>query len=148
MTDPRSGSNAASGEAGDELEADTSVAPKGAAPTPPAEHPIDEQVPLSDDPSVAIAVNASDAAADGAPSGTGRRIGAWVMLVAGILILGGTAWVGWRTYQAYSHLKNASAAVSELQDQLKDVSAIDPAAAAAVAHLQSESANARAAVDD
>src|SRR5664279_4762866 len=59
------------------------------------------------------------------------------------------AWVGWRTYQAYSHLKNASAAVSQLQDQLEDMAAIDSAATAAtVAHLQSESADAHAAVDD
>ncbi len=65
------------------------------------------------------------------------------------MILLGSAWVGWRTYDAYTHLQAASSDVSRLQDQLKDVTTADPAAAAAVVgDLQAEAAAARSAVDD
>ena len=54
-----------------------------------------------------------------------------------------------RTYQAYSHLQNASADVTELQAQLTDITNADPAViGATVAHLQDESAAAHSAVDD
>ena len=71
------------------------------------------------------------------------------MVGLGVVILGGMAWVGLRTYQAYSHLETASTDVTELQAQLTDVTNADPAAiAATVAHLQDESAAAHSAVDD
>ncbi|HZM65425.1 MAG TPA: hypothetical protein VFC16_03885, partial [Nakamurella sp.] len=146
MTEPRPEKNAGLEEVGAEVPAGPPAAANGVASESSPER-VD-----SEHPATALAENSTDQATESADvvgTGRGRQIGAWVMLVAGILILGGTAWVGWRTYQAYSHLKNASAAVSQLQDQLKDVSAIDSVATAAtVTHLQSESADARAAVDD
>ena len=145
MTEPRPESDAGLEEGG----------PEQLAGPPAAKGVASESSPERVDSAHSATVRAEDStdqvteSADVVRTGRGRQIGAWVMLVAGILILGGTAWVGWRTYQAYSHLKNASAAVSQLQDQLEDVSAIDSAATAAtVARLQSESADARAAVDD
>ena len=78
-----------------------------------------------------------------------RRVIGWSMLGAGMVILAGTAWAGWRSYQAYSHLQTASAEVSLLQEQLKDITAVDPSATAAtIARLQDEAAAARSAVDD
>src|SRR5450755_2239380 len=78
-----------------------------------------------------------------------RRRAGWIMLATGVLILAGTAWVGWRSYQAYSHLKAASADVSRLQDELRDMTIFDPAVAAGtIDHLRAESAVARSAVDD
>jgi len=146
MTEPRPEKNAGLEEVGAEVPAGPPAAANGVASESSPER-VD-----SEHPATALAENSTDQATESADvvgTGRGRQIGAWVMLVAGILILGGTAWVGWRTYQAYSHLKNASAAVSQLQDQLEDVAAIDSAATAAtVAHLQSESADAHAAVDD
>ena len=62
--------------------------------------------------------------------GRGRRILSWVMLVAGAILLAGTAWVGWQSYQAYRHLDQASAQVTVLQDQLTNIAAEDPAATA------------------
>ncbi len=74
---------------------------------------------------------------------------AWAMIAAGVLILAATAWVGWRGYQAYTHLNNASADVSRLEADLRSVGAVAvPSTAATVAHLQEESAAARSAVDD
>src|SRR5664280_3131088 len=71
------------------------------------------------------------------------------MIGAGITILAGTAWVGWRSYQAYTHLTNAAADMSALQDQLKDITTTDPTATTAtVNHLQTEASAARSAVDD
>ena len=46
---------------------------------------------------------------------TRRRRGmslGWALLVAGLLVIGGSAWVGWRTYEAYIHLQAASNGVS------------------------------------
>src|SRR5664279_1703151 len=65
-------------------------------------------------------------------------------------ILAGTAWVGWRSYQAYTHLTNAAADMSALQDQLKDIiTTTDPTTTTAtVNHLQTEASAARSAVDD
>ena len=92
---------------------------------------------------------AEPSAAKEQPHGMGRRIVGWVMPAAGVLILGSTAWVGWRTYQAYSHLQNAAADVSRLQDDVRNVAAIDQTATAAtIEHRQAESAGARSAVDD
>ncbi len=89
------------------------------------------------------------------PDPTGRpvrrvaRVVAWGMIVAGVVILAASAWLGWRSYQAYTHLNNASADVSRLEGELKSVGAVAiPATAATVAHLQEESAAARSAVDD
>lgn len=78
-----------------------------------------------------------------------RKILGWSMLGAGVLILAGTAWIGWRSYQAYQHLTSASAQVATLQDQLKDITDVDTTGTAAtVDKLQSESAAARSAVAD
>ncbi len=82
-------------------------------------------------------------------TGGGARIAAWAMIIAGVLILVGTAWVGWRSYQAYTHLNNASADVSRLQSELEAIGTdFAPATAATIEHLQQESAAARSAVDD
>ena len=78
-----------------------------------------------------------------------RKIVGWTMLGAGVLILAGTAWIGWRSYQAYKHLTSASSQVATLQDQLKDITDVDTAeTATTVSRLQSEAGAARAAVDD
>jgi hypothetical protein len=78
-----------------------------------------------------------------------RRIGSSIMLGAGILILAGSGWVAWRSYQAYSHLQAASVQVSTLQQQLTDDTSIDEAATmATIERLQGQAAAARAAVDD
>ncbi len=78
----------------------------------------------------------------------GRLIG-WTLLTACVLVLAGAAWVGWKTYQAYVHLQAASAGVTTLQDQLTDITAVDPALTAeTVSRLQAEAADAHAAVDD
>ena len=68
---------------------------------------------------------AQPGAAKEQPHGMGRRVVGWVMPAAGVLILGSTASVGWRTYQAYSHLQNAATDVSRLQDDVRNVAAID-----------------------
>ncbi len=84
----------------------------------------------------------------GKPRRTGRIIG-WTLLGAGAIVLLGSAWVGWRTYDAYSHLQAASSDVTRLQDQLKDVTTADPnATAGVVGDMQAEAAAARSAVDD
>lgn len=71
------------------------------------------------------------------------------LLAAGLFILAGGAWVGWRAYQAYSHLQAASAEVSTVQDQLKDITSIDrTSVAATVSELQADSGAARSAVND
>ena len=78
-----------------------------------------------------------------------RLILGWLMLGAGVLILASVVWVGWRSYQAYSHLQTASNQVSTLQKELEDFASVDPAAAAkTVDSLQQETASARSAVDD
>ena len=77
------------------------------------------------------------------------RLLSWVMLTAGVVIIGGAAWVGYRSYEAYHHLQEASAQVAVLQSQLSDISAIDPAATAVtVDRLQAEASAARSAVED
>ena len=77
------------------------------------------------------------------------RILGWTMIAAGVLLLAGTAWVGWRTYQAYSHLSQAAADVTALQVELGSVTDDNPPdASATLAHLQAESAAARSATDD
>ncbi|HEY4992576.1 MAG TPA: DUF4012 domain-containing protein, partial [Nakamurella sp.] len=83
------------------------------------------------------------------PTSSKRRIIGWSLLAAGVLVLVASAWVGWRTYQAYTHLQTASADVSQLQDEVKDITTVDPnATAQTVAGLQAEAAAARSAVDD
>ncbi len=78
-----------------------------------------------------------------------HTVTSWAMIAAGVVILAASAWVGWRSYQAYTHLSNASADVSELQGQLRSVGAVAPAATAStVAHLQEESSAARSAAED
>ena len=78
-----------------------------------------------------------------------RRIAGLVLAGAGALILVAAGWVAWRTYQAYAHLQAASAQVSQLQVEIKDVGAIDlSATAATTASLQDESGNALSAVSD
>ncbi|HEY5842431.1 MAG TPA: DUF4012 domain-containing protein [Mycobacterium sp.] len=72
------------------------------------------------------------------------------MLVAGALILLTTAWVGWRTYQAYRALQSAAIQVSSLQEQLSDPSRLGTTSArdTAIAQLQADTASARSAVED
>lgn len=72
------------------------------------------------------------------------------MLIAGAVILLSTAWVGWRTYQAYRDLQSAAAQVSALQQQFDDVARLGPADARQpiIASLQADAASARSAVDD
>lgn len=78
-----------------------------------------------------------------------RRAAGFVLLGLGGLILVAGGWVGWRTYQAYTHLQGASDQVSRLQSEIRDVTAIDLTATdATVAALQSESAKAESAVRD
>jgi hypothetical protein len=91
---------------------------------------------------------AEPGAAKEQPHGMRRRVVGWVMLAAGVLILGSTAWVGWRTYQAYSHLQNAATDVSRLQDDVRNVAAIGQTATAATIEPAAESAGARSAIDE
>ena len=78
-----------------------------------------------------------------------RRIAGLVVAGAGVLILLAAGWVGWRTYQAYTHLQAASEQVSRLQSEVKDVSAIDPAATATtMSALQDDARRALGAVSD
>ena len=83
---------------------------------------------------------------------TRRRRGralSWALLVAGLLLVGASAWVGWRTYQAYTHLQAASADVAQVQDQLHDITAADPdATMATVSAMQAEAAAAVTATSD
>ncbi len=66
-----------------------------------------------------------------------------------LLVLATSAWIGWRTYQAYTHLTAASAAVARLQDDLRDITTADPdVTAATVAQVQAEATAARSAVED
>ena len=97
MTEPRPEKNAGLEEGGAEQLAGAFAAAKGVASESSPER-------VDSAPSATVrAENSTDQVAespDVVGTGGARRIGAWVMLVAGILILGGTAWVGWRTYQA------------------------------------------------
>ena len=78
-----------------------------------------------------------------------RRTVAGIMLGAGALVLAGSLWVGWRSYQAYSHLQTAAAEVTTLQGQIEDITAVDRVATSAtVERLAGEAAAARSAVDD
>lgn len=91
----------------------------------------------------------SDPANGGNSSRPGRRAASWAMVAGGVAILLATGWVGWRAYQAYSGLTAASAEVTTLQAQLKDVTNVDAdATAATVDRLQVQAAGARSAVDD
>ena len=57
--------------------------------------------------------------------------------------------MGWRTYDAYTHLQAASADVTRLQDQLTDITTADPnATAGVVGDMQAEAAAAKSAVND
>jgi len=89
-------------------------------------------------------------AAEPAPVRRHRPILAWIMLGAGAVILLATAWVGWRTYQAYRNLQAAAVQVSALQQQFSDPSHLGPADGrpAILAGLQADAASARSAVDD
>ena len=79
----------------------------------------------------------------------GSRIVRRSLLGAGVLILAGTAWVGWRSYQAYSHLETAASKVADLQEELRDITEVDSAVTAStVADLQVAALAARSAVDD
>ena len=136
-------------------------ADESARPQPEAATGINPSVPdvdqSADGRASSAAADGSDATLSREPSraqtsrrqGRGRRILGWVMLVTGALLLAGTAWVGWQSYQAYRHLDQASAQVTVLQDQLTNIAAEDPAATAGtLERLQAESAAARSAVED
>src|SRR5690349_23605789 len=92
----------------------------------------------------------TDPTEDPPPSRSTSRILAWLMLIAGALILLATAWVGWRTYQAYRSLQSAAVQVSALQEQLSDPNGFGASDArdAAIAQVQADAASARSAVDD
>jgi len=78
-----------------------------------------------------------------------RRVAGWVLLSTGVVVLACSAWVGWRSYQAYDELSKASAEISRLQNEVKLVSEINPAAAGVtVKVIQSHTVRARSAVDD
>lgn len=78
-----------------------------------------------------------------------RRTTQAVLLGAGGVVLLGILWVTFRTYQAYSHLQNAAAAVSTLQDEVRDITKTDPTATSrTVDDLQSETDSAVSAVND
>src|SRR5664279_257448 len=78
-----------------------------------------------------------------------RRTTRAVLLGAGAVVLLGILWVTFRTYQAYSHLQNAAAAVSTLQDEVRDITKADPAATSeTVDELQAETDSAVSAVND
>ena len=78
-----------------------------------------------------------------------RLVVGWLMLGTGGLIVASVAWVGGRSYQAYSHLQAASDDVTTLQQELLNFTNPDPAqTATTVDRLQAETATARAAVDD
>jgi hypothetical protein len=82
--------------------------------------------------------------------GRPRPVLAWIMLGAGAVVLLATAWVGWRTYQAYRDLQAAAVQVSALQQQFTDPTRLGPADTrqAILADLQADAASARSAVDD
>ena len=78
-----------------------------------------------------------------------RRTTRAVLLGAGAVVLLGILWVTFRTYQAYSHLQNAAAAVSTLQDEVRDITKTDPTATSrTVEDLQAETDSAVSAVND
>jgi len=78
-----------------------------------------------------------------------RRTRRAVLLGAGVVILAGILWVTFRSYQAYSHLQNAAAAVSTLQAEVRDITKADPAATSkTIDELQAETGSALSAVDD
>ena len=78
-----------------------------------------------------------------------RRIIGRTLLAVGVFILLAAAWVGWRTFQAYRALNQASDQVSALQGALHGVADIDvPGARASVALLQVSTASAVSATTD
>ncbi|WP_395728579.1 DUF4012 domain-containing protein [Nakamurella sp.] len=95
--------------------------------------------------------NAADGpVAEVAPVRRRRPIIPWIMLGVGAIFLLTTAWVGWRTYQAYRDLQAAAVQVSALQQEFADPSQLGPAndRPAIIADLQADAASARSAVDD
>lgn len=97
-------------------------------------------------------VDPADLGADCTVAATSHRrpVLAWIMLGAGLVILLATAWVGWRTYQAYRDLQAAGVQVTALQQQFTDPTQLGATDArnAIVADLQADAASARTAVDD
>ncbi len=78
-----------------------------------------------------------------------RRTAGWLLLSAGAVVLACSAWVGWRSYQAYDELSKASAEISRLQSEVKLVTQIEPSAAGVTVRVaQSHADRARSAVDD
>ncbi len=78
-----------------------------------------------------------------------RRAAGWVLLSAGAVVLACSAWVVWRSYQAYDELSKASAEISRLQSEVKLVTQIEPSAAGVTVRVaQSHADRARSAVDD
>lgn len=79
-----------------------------------------------------------------------RRTLAWIMIGAGTVILLATAWVGWRTYEAYRSLQAAAGQVGALQRQFDDPGRLGPGddRRAIITSLQANAASARSAVDD
>lgn len=107
--------------------------------------------PAVPDPAPDPAPDRSEGRPANDPAASRRRpILAWVMLGAGAVILLSTAWVGWRTYQAYRDLQSAAAQVGALQQQFADPARLGPAdrRQSIIDGLQADAASARAAVDD
>ena len=93
-------SGSASEISGGEGSADITTPDDGAPPSPGRHGAGQESATNSDDTPIPSNDDAPNEPPATAPTGRVRRVASWAMLVAGILILGGTAWVGWRTYQA------------------------------------------------
>lgn len=116
-----------------------------------------EQVPTERTPDVPDVDTKSDVSESGVddlddgpapPSSTRRRIG-FGLLAVGVLILLSAGWVGWRSYQAYHHLKAAADQVSALQADVKSLDDIDLVrAGAAISALQHEATDAQNATND
>lgn len=80
---------------------------------------------------------------------TGRRWLGRGILAVGILLLLSVAWVSFRTFHAYRHLNAAAEQVSALQQQVKNLDAIDiTKTTAAVNVLRSEAGDAVSATSD
>lgn len=101
----------------------------------------------TDDSANAVAGDPAPRSKPGNPRN--RRGLAIAMLVVGAILLLGTLWVGWRAYQAYSHLAAARTVVSDMTSELR-TGGLDalPQLESGATKLADETAAAHSAVDD